>query len=65
MDSFKKNKRYQKGAHSNKKRKEMKGAVYVPTTVNYAVPKNSGAYFKKHTCSLRYGEVAHFPLRHE
>ncbi len=43
------------------KKQEMKGAVYVPTTVNYAVPKNTGAYFKKHTCSLRYGKVTNFP----
>lgn len=41
------------------------GAVYVPTTVNYAVPKNTGAYFKKHACSVRYGEVAHFPVRRD
>lgn len=41
------------------------GAVNVPTTVNYAVPKNTGAYFKKHACSLRYREVAHFPIRRD
>lgn len=65
----KKKKCNQKWAQSNEKKTRNEGssggAVYVPTTVNYAVPKNTGAYFKKHTCSLRYGEVAHFPLRRE